>query len=59
MSKQTHSSNIGNNLSQGTRAQLKQTLTSIMVIQTKLNHRHLMSVWLVISEAGDAVCEVV
>ncbi len=30
-----------------------------MVIQTKLKHQHLKSVWLVICEAGDAVCGVV
>ncbi len=46
-------------LSQGSRAQLKQTLTSIMVIQTKLKHQHLKSIWLVTCEAGDAVNGVV
>ncbi len=60
MSKQTHSYGSQSNcniLSQGSRAQLKQTLTSIMVIQTKLKHQHLKSVWLVTCEA--AVCGVV
>ncbi len=46
-------------LSQGSRAQLKQTLTSIIIIQSKLKHQHLISIWLVMSEAGDAVCGVV
>ncbi len=50
---------IYNVLTQGSRAQLKETLTSIMVIQTKLKHQHLKSIWLVMSEAGDAVCGVV
>ncbi len=62
MSKQTHSYGSQSNyniLSQGSRAKLKQTLTSIMVIQTKLKHQHLKSVWLVTCEAGDAVCGVV
>ncbi len=62
MSKQTHNYGSQSNydiLSQGSRAQLKQTLTSIMVIQTKLKHQHLKSVWLVTCEAGDAVCGVV
>ncbi len=62
MSKQTHSYGSQSNcniLSQGSRAQTKATLTSIMVIQTKLKHQHLKSVWLVTCEAGDAVCGVV
>ncbi len=62
ISKQTHNYGSQSNcniLSQGSRAQLKQTLTSIMVIQTKLKHQHLKSVWLVTCEAGDAVCGVV
>ncbi len=61
MSKKTQlcgSQRNSNVLSQGSRAQLKETLTSIMVIQTKLQHQPLKSVWLVLSEAGDAVCGV-
>ncbi len=59
MSKQTQSYGSQSNcnvLSQGSRAQLKETLTSIMIIQTKLKLKHLKSIWLVMSEAGDAVC---
>ncbi len=60
MSKKTHSYGSQSNyniLSQGSRAKLKQTLTSIMVIQTKLKHQHLKSVCLVTCEA--AICGVV
>ncbi len=62
MSKQTHSygNQINYNvLSQGSRAQLEETMTPIIVTQTKLRHQHLKSVWLVTCEAGDAVCGVV
>ncbi len=62
MSKQTHSYGSQNNcniLSQGSRAQLKQTLTSIMVIQTTLLTRLTLDVDVLMFEAGDAVCGVV
>ena len=50
--------------SQGSRAQLKQTLTTIMVTLkynycSHSNGNEIKSVWLVISEAGNAVCGVV
>ncbi len=62
MSKQTQSNGrqkCCSVLSQGSRAQTKQTLTLIMVIQTKLKHQHLMSIWLVMHKAGNAVYGVV
>ncbi len=62
ISKQTHSYGSLKNynvLSQGSRAQLKETLTSIMAIQTKLKHQHLKSFWLVRHETGNTVCGVV